>query len=399
MFRLFGENMTDFYEPFWAKIKANEYDLSNIEDALYFRLCALRQVEHPDEAVRAAAFYFLRITSLHPEKAVKDAVDFLGCDAPEIMAKRTSNDLNAIVYKVKKRLSDIEAHEIIFFARDQEGRFLFEHKEDLKAHYQKYCANDVENYSIRQIGDSVLHQSASNVLCFDGPEGDALRVQLEILKKNLYQTGGVGIAANQCREIERPYKVILAGVNYDHPEHLVKALTRYQTVLFPRMRVLVNPVILKLDCELTEFSEGCLSVCGPIRGQVSRPKSVLVRYQDINGAYHEETFEGSDARVMLHELDHILNGLVYIEHLIEELSLEQCRQLVEILKSVLSTEGKSSLPGLFLMPKNVFNRNKQGSLFFNHEELSGAFAKMADETLLGLLGKLEDKLNQCRPQI
>lgn len=393
MFKLFGDKMTEFYNTYWLGIQANQYSLSSIEDALIFRLCALRKVGHHDGAVRSIASKFLKATSRYPEDATDDDLRWLDCDPPQIISKKTSHDLNAIVYRVKSRLNGTEAHEIAFFKLDKDGCYVFERKLDLMANHQKYCFNLPTNDNIRQIGDPVLHQEAKDVSCFDGDEGDALKAQLEILKKNLYQTGGVGIAANQCSEISIPYKIILSGVDYENEEHVTKALTRYPTALFPRMKVMVNPVILSLDDECSEFSEGCLSVCGSIRGQVRRPRSVVVQYQDMGGETHIETYEGTDARVMLHELDHILNGFVYIERIIAELALEQCRQLLDVLKTVLLSRRDQYLTSFFSQPKQVFNRNHLGEIVFDESELSPAFAEMPEETLIGVIGKLEERLN------
>lgn len=69
----------------------------------------------------------------------------------------------------------------------------------------------------------------------------------------------------------------------------------------------INPKIIDTDgMILTE--EGCLSTPG-IFIPVSRPESVLVEYQDKTGETKRVVAEGLEARVLLHEYDH-LQGIV-----------------------------------------------------------------------------------------
>ena len=47
---------------------------------------------------------------------------------------------------------------------------------------------------------------------------------------------------------------------------------------------------------------------------VERPRSVEVEYQDLSGTTHRELFEGFDARVIQHELDHV-QGVLFVDRL------------------------------------------------------------------------------------
>jgi peptide deformylase len=62
--------------------------------------------------------------------------------------------------------------------------------------------------------------------------------------------------------------------------------------------------------------EGCLSIPN-IWGNVSRKKSVKVKYQDINGIEHIEEFKGFPAIIVQHELDH-LNGVLFTKHVLAQ---------------------------------------------------------------------------------
>ena len=62
-----------------------------------------------------------------------------------------------------------------------------------------------------------------------------------------------------------------------------------------------------------EYEEGCLSI-PDVRGDVSRPPQLKLRYMDENFVEHEEIFTGITARVIQHEYDHI-DGVLFTEHL------------------------------------------------------------------------------------
>jgi len=47
---------------------------------------------------------------------------------------------------------------------------------------------------------------------------------------------------------------------------------------------------------------------------VDRPHGVEVEYQDLSGTTHRALFEGFDARVIQHELDHV-NGVLFVDRL------------------------------------------------------------------------------------
>lgn len=62
--------------------------------------------------------------------------------------------------------------------------------------------------------------------------------------------------------------------------------------------------------------EGCLSIPN-IWGNVSRINQISIRFCDINGDEHVETFIGFPAIIIQHELDH-LDGILFTKHVIEQ---------------------------------------------------------------------------------
>jgi peptide deformylase len=89
-------------------------------------------------------------------------------------------------------------------------------------------------------------------------------------------------------------------------------------------RVVINPKIISIEKkrginktpQKREILEGCLSLpyyYGPLR----RAQKVTVKYMNENGKEITETFEGFNAQIILHEIDH-LNGILFVDRLLEE---------------------------------------------------------------------------------
>jgi peptide deformylase len=99
---------------------------------------------------------------------------------------------------------------------------------------------------------------------------------------------GYGLSANQCGFTHR---VFVMGTGNDY-------------VAF------FNPKVIE-SIEECHIVEACLSF--PLLGlRITRPKEVVVEYQDFLGTKHTTRFNGISARCFLHELDH-MNGIVYTE--------------------------------------------------------------------------------------
>lgn len=62
--------------------------------------------------------------------------------------------------------------------------------------------------------------------------------------------------------------------------------------------------------------EGCLSI-PKIWGQVNREKKVYIRYQNIKGKWLKGQFDGFEAVIIQHELDH-LDGILFTQRVLEQ---------------------------------------------------------------------------------
>jgi peptide deformylase len=77
--------------------------------------------------------------------------------------------------------------------------------------------------------------------------------------------------------------------------------------------VLINPVITWESEAQSVYEEGCLSIPDQY-GDVTRPAEVRVRWLGLDGAEHEQAFDGLWATCVQHEIDH-LNGKLFIDYL------------------------------------------------------------------------------------
>lgn len=108
---------------------------------------------------------------------------------------------------------------------------------------------------------------------------------------------GVALAAVQ---IDRLYKIVIIRNNYDNKDDLT-------------FTTFINPVITKLEGEIAEDYEGCLSV-KDLYGKVPRYTRVRVKALDERGREFRVTAEGFLARIFQHEIDHT-EGKLFIDHI------------------------------------------------------------------------------------
>jgi peptide deformylase len=88
-------------------------------------------------------------------------------------------------------------------------------------------------------------------------------------------------------------------------------------------RVVINPEVLKIEKKLIpkkkskkEILEGCLSL-PHFYGPIERNKSITIKYLNETGKTITETFEGFNAQIIQHEIDH-LNGVLFVDKILEQ---------------------------------------------------------------------------------
>jgi peptide deformylase len=77
--------------------------------------------------------------------------------------------------------------------------------------------------------------------------------------------------------------------------------------------ILINPEIVEQGDEVEHGYDACLSIPGMV-GYTDRKLKIKVRYLNEDGKRVEREFEGWDARVVQHEIDH-LDGILFLDRL------------------------------------------------------------------------------------
>ena len=107
--------------------------------------------------------------------------------------------------------------------------------------------------------------------------------------------------------------VALAAVQIDTLQRVVVVRNNFDDKNDRTFIALINPKITKLEGEIEEDYEGCLSIKDTY-GKVPRHTKVRVSALNGNGQPIRITAEGFLARVLQHEIDHT-DGVVFIDHI------------------------------------------------------------------------------------
>lgn len=104
--------------------------------------------------------------------------------------------------------------------------------------------------------------------------------------------------------------IYLKNTNLELINKLQRKALSEEEKKYNESRVLINPVILAKE-GLTEYWEACDS-CLDYMGRVKRPYKIIVEYYDVSYEKKVEVFEGFEATVLSHEMDH-LDGVLHID--------------------------------------------------------------------------------------
>ena len=153
-------------------------------------------------------------------------------------------------------------------------------------------------------GDPILKQRAKEI--------NSSSKDFEILLKNMWETmyaaNGVGLAAPQVGKSLRLF--IVDG----SPFSVEASLTEDEkNELKGFKKVFINPIILQKSDDLENFNEGCLSI-PDVRGDVTRPTTIKIKYQNQYFKEITEHISGLPSRIVQHEYDH-LEGILFTDKL------------------------------------------------------------------------------------
>ena len=151
--------------------------------------------------------------------------------------------------------------------------------------------------TILEAPDPLLKTISTPVERFD----EALQVLIDDMFETMYAAPGIGLAAVQVGVPQR-----LLVIDLQETDEETNAVSRTPLVF-------INPEILEVSDELTNYNEGCLSVPEQY-ADVARPAVIKAKWLDREGKAHIEQIEGMLATCLQHEMDH-LEGVLFIDRL------------------------------------------------------------------------------------
>jgi len=159
--------------------------------------------------------------------------------------------------------------------------------------------NQLRLLPLAYYGNPILHKVADPITSIT----EDVRTLVEEMIETMDACDGIGIAAPQVHHSIKLF-VIRKPVELEDGRIELK-----------EAKVFINPEISMPSTETWEAREGCLSIPS-IHSEVKRPKEVTIKYSCLDGNGVEERVSGWEARVIMHENDHI-NGILFIDHLEE----------------------------------------------------------------------------------
>ena len=150
-----------------------------------------------------------------------------------------------------------------------------------------------------------MYMSDLKILIFPDPKLrkvakkiDKFDKSLELLAQNMlitmYEAEGIGLAATQ---IDVHIRLVVMDLSEERNEP----------------QVFVNPEYTILDKSPFTYEEGCLSIPG-FNEEISRPSKILLKWQDLQGNFHEDRPDGIFTVCAQHEIDH-LDGKLFVDYL------------------------------------------------------------------------------------
>jgi peptide deformylase len=148
-----------------------------------------------------------------------------------------------------------------------------------------------------------------------------VRTLIDDMFETMYAAPGIGRAAIQVGVPQRVVTMDLA--KKDEPK---------------QPQVFINPEVVWASDEKATYEEGCLSI-PEYYEEVERPRSVKVKYLDLDLKPQELEADGLLATCLQHEIDHI-NGVLFIDHISK---LKRDMVMKKFKKAAKKTEGTKPL--------------------------------------------------------
>jgi len=144
-------------------------------------------------------------------------------------------------------------------------------------------------------GSPILRKVAQNI----EPTYPDLKQLIDDMFETMHHSDGIGLAAPQIGLSIRLVVIDASPLEEDEPS------------MKDFRKVFINAKILERFGEKKLYKEGCLSI-PKLREEVEREEKIRIHYLDENFIPHDETFDGTAARIIQHEYDH-LDGLLFTD--------------------------------------------------------------------------------------
>lgn len=112
--------------------------------------------------------------------------------------------------------------------------------------------------------------------------------------------------------------------------------TRHRPEVEEFEEVIINPKVTRTFGYRTQMWEGCISAGkSGLFAKTPRYKKVEVEYFDQSGKKRKKIFEGLQAQVMQHEIDH-LNGILFVDHVKDTttyMTMKEYKKMVSLKQS------------------------------------------------------------------
>ena len=151
---------------------------------------------------------------------------------------------------------------------------------------------------ISRLGHPVLFNKSKPVKDITGP--GAKKIILD-MTETMMDANGIGLAAPQ---VHISKQIIIFRNNEQENDKDIK------------ITALINPKLTKIDEEVENQWEGCLSIPGML-GLVKRFSKIKYEGYDMSGNIIQKEVEGLEARVVQHEYDHLM-GILYTSRLVDK---------------------------------------------------------------------------------
>tara|TARA_B100001027_G_scaffold195042_1_gene151168 strand:- start:142 stop:639 length:498 start_codon:yes stop_codon:yes gene_type:complete len=148
----------------------------------------------------------------------------------------------------------------------------------------------MSDFKILTFPDPKLRKVAKKIDKFD----KSLEIFAQNMLTTMYEAEGIGLAATQ---IDVHIRLVVMDLSEERNEP----------------RVFVNPEYTILDKSPFTYEEGCLSIPG-FNEEISRPSKILLKWQDLQGNFHEDQPDGIFTVCAQHEIDH-LDGKLFVDYL------------------------------------------------------------------------------------